>query len=179
VAARLAEEVGYQAASLEAVAARARCGKQTIYRRWGSKARLFLDVYAGLAAAERLRVDTGSLEGGLEALLAELFGVYAATPARSVLAGLIADAQGDAAVADVLRAGLVEGRRAVLGRVLERARERGELDRSLDPRTAADLVSAAVWFRLLLGHAPLDEAYARDVARVLARGFGAGDGGRV
>src|ERR1700726_2599355 len=57
-------ETGYERMTMDAVAARARTGKATIYRRWASKAQLVVDAVAstghtGIAAADL--PDTGSL----------------------------------------------------------------------------------------------------------------------
>ncbi len=54
----LAREVGYAKLSIEAVAARAGVGKDTIYRRWPSKALQFLD--AVLSSRARLTPKAGA-----------------------------------------------------------------------------------------------------------------------
>ena len=156
---RVVAERGYAGTTVEAVAAAAGAGKQTIYRWWPNKAALFIEVYGSLVPAHGLEGDTGTLRGDLEALLHRLFRRYADTPAAAVLAGLVAEAQADAGLARQLRDSYVAPRRAIIAGILRRARARGELRAGIHEETASDMISAAVWFRLLAGD-PLDAAFA-------------------
>src|ERR1700730_6730586 len=66
-------ETGYERMTMDAVAARARTGKATIYRRWASKAQLVVDAIAsaghmGVTTQRASLPDTGSLRGDLLAL---------------------------------------------------------------------------------------------------------------
>jgi AcrR family transcriptional regulator len=67
VAADILREKGFDAFTLDEVAARAGCSKTTLYRWWGGKLRLVLDTLS-LAPLE-LRVDSGSLESDLRTFL--------------------------------------------------------------------------------------------------------------
>src|SRR5687768_10063074 len=62
-------EVGYRALTMDAVAARARAGKATIYRRWESKLDLVIDTCTQLATQNLAAPDTGSLAGDLREFL--------------------------------------------------------------------------------------------------------------
>ena len=64
-------EVGYTKLTVEAIAARAGVGKQTIYRWWPDKGALVLDAYLALVGAEQdLTVpDSGDLEADLRLVL--------------------------------------------------------------------------------------------------------------
>src|SRR5262249_61586247 len=68
-AAALLAEVGYEAMSMDAVAARAGVGKATIYRRWSGKAPLVLDT----VRARGFQLEEGPDTGGLRGDLIELF----------------------------------------------------------------------------------------------------------
>ena len=64
----LLAEVGYDRLTMDAVAARAKARKATLYRRWASKAELVIE--ASFRAKRRTSdPDTGSLRGDLLALL--------------------------------------------------------------------------------------------------------------
>ena len=63
----LLADVGYDRLTLEAVAARARAGKTTIYRRWSGKAELVVDALVS-AKGPLGFPDTGSLAGDLRAV---------------------------------------------------------------------------------------------------------------
>lgn len=168
---RLVRRRGYNRVTIEAIAAAAGAGKQTIYRWWPSKAALFLELYIGLVAAQKLRFDTGSVGGDLRFFLRRLFRIYAATPARAILAGLIAETQGDRRVAEALTAHLVRGRRHMIRDILERGRTRGEIRSGADIDFAVDTISGAVWFRLLLGHAALDNRFADKLVAQVRHGI--------
>ena len=65
----LLAEIGYDRLSIDAVAARAKASKMTIYRRWSGKAELVFDAISSLHKPGAGEVpDTGSLRGDLEAL---------------------------------------------------------------------------------------------------------------
>jgi len=66
----LLQEIGYDAMTLDAIAARARASKATIYRRWKNKAELTKAALDALDAADNSSVpDTGELRGDLLAVM--------------------------------------------------------------------------------------------------------------
>ncbi|MBO0870980.1 MAG: helix-turn-helix transcriptional regulator, partial [Micromonosporaceae bacterium] len=65
----LLAEVGYEALRLDAVAARARASKATLYRHWSRKAKLVADAVRSCHASTMDAPDTGTLRGDLLALL--------------------------------------------------------------------------------------------------------------
>ncbi len=141
-------EAGYSGFSIEAVARRARAGKPTIYRWWPSKAALLVDVYQ---RQKRFAYpDTGSLENDLLVFLLNLFANWRDTPSGSIFRSIIAEAQSDTAAASAL-ARYAESRRENTARIIERARERGEVAADVDALLVADILSSFAWSRLLTG----------------------------
>jgi AcrR family transcriptional regulator len=69
IARELLLEVGSRRFTMEAVAARARCSKPTLYRRWANKDELIIDLVASEPGSPPLHIDTGSLREDLEQLL--------------------------------------------------------------------------------------------------------------
>ena len=159
----LLREKGYMDVTIEAIAARAGAGKQTIYRWWSGKAALYLDLYQELIPPSLLDVNKGSVRADLEALLTQLFARYRDTGIDAALCGLIAEMGRDNAHADVMRAQFVQGRRPILTQILERAVARGELPKGSNPSFLSDLITGAIWFRLLLGHAPMDQEFIHEL----------------
>ncbi|MGW2424265.1 TetR/AcrR family transcriptional regulator [Streptomyces sp. NPDC001709] len=153
----LVEELGYQAVTIERIATRADVAKSTIYRWWKSKAPLVMDAYRTAVEQRMPEPDTGSLTGDLTAFVTALYGVTAHPIRVKTLRGLMAEAQLDPAFAEPFRE-WVESRRAVMLTLLTRGVERGELPATADLDATTDHVFGLFWYRLLVGHQPLDPA---------------------
>jgi len=159
-------ERGYGALTVEGLAARAGVGKQTIYRWWPGKAEVVLEAML-VAAATRIPVpDKGDLEADLRAFLTATFRRRDQQP---IVVGLMAQALLDPEFAVKFREQFLFGRRAALREVLERARNRGELAAEIDVELLIDVVFGVLWYRLLIGHAPLTPAAARQLTDLVLR----------
>jgi AcrR family transcriptional regulator len=168
LSAALAElgERGYAGVTVEGIAARAGVGKQTIYRWWPSKAEVVLEA-ARVEASARIKVpDRGSLGADLRAFLTATFRQRDQQP---VVVGLMAQALLDAEFAEKFREQFLFRRRAALRAVFDRGRERGELPAGVDVELLIDVVFGVLWYRLLIGHAPLTPRAARQLAEVVER----------
>ncbi|GAA3182160.1 MULTISPECIES: TetR/AcrR family transcriptional regulator [Streptomyces] len=64
----LLREVGYDAVTMDAVAARTRSSKATLYRQWGGKAELVVRAMRSQKPGGLADIDTGSLRGDLHAI---------------------------------------------------------------------------------------------------------------
>lgn len=159
----MVRQQGYNGAKMEHIAARAGVGKQTIYRWWPSKAHLLTEVYTSLVPRHRLTVAEGAPAEELHHLLTESFRLYRETPASSILAGLIADAQTQDEAAESLRETLINGRRDLITGPLQRAVEENLLARDFDVTWAADQIIAMIWHRLLSDRTRLTDAFAREM----------------
>jgi AcrR family transcriptional regulator len=159
--ATLLDERGYLDLTIEEVAQRAGAGKQTIYRWWGSKSRLALEAYAtgGGGEPSALIADTGSVEGDLRAHLSKLVALMADERRTLTIAGLMAEAQTDPDFAGLFREKFLHPKQAAMRDVFERGKARGELPALADANMLADLVYGPIWYRMLVGHAPLDAAF--------------------
>jgi AcrR family transcriptional regulator len=155
-------------ATIEAIAQRAGVGKQTIYRWWPSKGAIVLE-----ALTERARVvvplpDTGTLRGDFEEFLVATFRGVRDPATAAVLRTLMSEAQRDDQAAELVRE-FTSRRRSELRGLLTRGRDRGELPADADIDLAVDLAFGLLWYRVLLGRAPLDAAGARRLAHALLR----------
>src|SRR5690606_37886996 len=65
----LLREVGYDAVTMDAVAARTRSSKATLYRQWGGKAELVAKAMRSQKPGSIAGIDTGSLRGDLRAIV--------------------------------------------------------------------------------------------------------------
>jgi AcrR family transcriptional regulator len=142
-------EVGYQALTIEGVAARSGVAKTSIYRRWPSKAEMVFDLMLHSSDELPPLEDRGSLSGDIDALADRVVALVAGPLGRRIFHGLIGDAAGDAALMKRLRATIVLDGRKQIAEVLERSVRRGEL---ADTEAVADLqavlIGAALMFVL-------------------------------
>lgn len=158
--------------TIDAIAAAAGVGRQTIYRWWPSKGAVIAEAMAERAQAVASAPDTGVLRTDLAGFLADTFAAVADPANGRMLRQLMAAAQDDTYLAHAA-ADFTAQRRRELGVILERGRQRGELPDAADLDTLVDLVYGFLWYRLLVGHAPLDTPAAQALAdAVLAAGGG-------
>ncbi|MFI8975250.1 TetR/AcrR family transcriptional regulator [Nocardia asteroides] len=151
----LLHESGYAALTMDAVAARSRCSKATLYRQWQGKP----DLVAAALRHERIggaEIDTGSLRGDLYALGARM------EEDAALVSGLIHAVHIDVELRVALRERLIGPELTGFDALLRRAADRGEVR----PEVAAaeflpHLLVGALIARSLLDNEPTDLAYLR------------------
>lgn len=151
-------EVGYRALTMDAVAAMARAGKATIYRRWDSKLDLVIDACNQLVSENIPAPDTGSLAGDLREFL-QAFATFLSGPAGKAAQALVGELPHEPELAEAFRKSFLRSQRDVLRAVLERAAARGEVDGDAPKGMAVELAGAALTYRLMLTGDPLDSAF--------------------
>ena len=165
---RLLAAPGTEGVTIEAIAAEAGVGRQTIYRWWPTKGAVVADAlmrHARVVVPDR---DTGSFAGDLAAFLTDTFAGLESESYAQALREIVAAAQTDEHVARVL-ADFTAVRRAALRSLLARGQARGELARDADLDMLVDMAYGMLYYRLLVRHAPLDGAAARSLAAELTR----------
>ncbi|HEY9628361.1 MAG TPA: TetR/AcrR family transcriptional regulator [Coleofasciculaceae cyanobacterium] len=158
-AAELLAAKGYGGVSIEAIAQRAGVGKQTIYRWWSCKAEVMMEVCAAQVREGILVPNTGCVKTDLLHLLNHLTALITQMNLGRMVTGLIAEAQTDSKVAAAFQAQFVTPQRATTRSILLSGMARGELRPDLELEVAIDALYGAVWCRLWLTHAPLDEKF--------------------
>jgi AcrR family transcriptional regulator len=170
-AAALLAEGGFAALSIEEVAARSGVAKSTIYRRWTSRGTLALDAFLADFQSQQPSPDTGTLSGDMLAALRAWIRAVTRTSAGPILAGLIAESQRDPELGIAWRERVVEQLRAQHKIMLNRAISRGEIPADTDQEVVLDLLFGAAYHRLLHGHQPLTDAFARQVVDLIVAGI--------
>jgi len=134
---------GYARLTMEGVAARARTGKQVLYRRWPSRLALVLAAMRERSGSVLDRApDTGCLRDDAASLLRSMAGRQRELGAE-VVRGLLLDA------ADLDPASF--SRMSELwGTVIERAAERGEIGTAPVPPHVVDAVSDLLRYRMVV-----------------------------
>ncbi|MEU5684600.1 TetR/AcrR family transcriptional regulator [Streptomyces venezuelae] len=170
----LVTEVGYAKLTIEAIAARAGVGKQTIYRWWTSKGAVLLDAFldlgeqaaraasenAGQAELQTEIPNSGDLEADLKyvmrATVDEFNDAKYDAPYRALAAeGLLNPELGAEFVEKLL-----EPQLQLYVRRVEQARDAGQVAPGIDPRIALELWASPLAQRWMMRSGPLTHAYA-------------------
>lgn len=148
----LLESSGAASVSIEAVAARAGVGKQTIYRWWPSKSALIAEAVLAAGAttvATEDPADTGDLRADVSAWLRQVASVFSEPSSASLVRALAAAAaEDDLASAQLYEQFAEPMHRALVGR-LAAGVPAGAVRSGADLSAAADALVGALLFRLL------------------------------
>ncbi|MFE6777903.1 TetR/AcrR family transcriptional regulator [Streptomyces sp. NPDC057702] len=171
----LVGEVGFGKLTIEAIAARAGVGKQTIYRWWPSKAAVLFDSFLDQSdgAPEITLPDTGDLAADLKSVLRatvdEMDHPKYALPTRA----LVAESQNDPELGAELNARVLEPQLAAWEGRLRAAQAAGEVAADVDVRVAVEMIVGPVFHRWSLRTLPMSHAYADAVVDQALRGIAA------
>ena len=127
-------EVGYDGMTIDMVAARARAGKATLYRRWPSKTELVIDAVACMKNQDidfDSLPDTGTLRGDFIAMMKPPTIKDGAQKTR-VMAGLVSLIARNPELAETARSAVIAPRAEINRRFLQRAIDRGEIRADID-----------------------------------------------
>jgi AcrR family transcriptional regulator len=166
----LLEEGGYGAATTEAIAARAGVAKTTIYRWWPNRAALLVDLLVTEANTVAPPPETGD---GLQSLKKELKGITAAINGLSgrLLASLLGEAQTDPELRDALLTRLFYPRTRHTAGAIGRAQAAGDVRTDVPSHLAVDLFLGPLFYRMFVQHAPVSEAFVKQVTQYVLEGL--------
>ncbi|WP_395571906.1 TetR/AcrR family transcriptional regulator [Streptomyces sp. BK79] len=172
----LVTEEAYEKVTIEAIAARAGVGKQTIYRRWPSKSAV---VFAALLAlsedADGRSVtlpDTGDLEADLKLVMRATVEEFADPSFDKLIRALNTEIANDAALAAEYREKLARPLDEAKKTRLRSARQAGQLAPDADLDLALEMLYAPLFQRWLHRSGPLTTAYADSLVDATLRAFG-------
>ena len=154
--------------TVEAVAAKAGVGKPTIYRYWPNARALEM-----AAMLEQPAPDTNVQVGqsaivDLQAQLEKVVAIFAEKRGRQ-MTQMIAASESDSELSKQFRNTVILRCREEGRAILERAIEDRHLRSDISVEIALDMIYGPLFYRLLVGHAPLDAKFAGDlVATALA-----------
>ncbi len=165
---KVLDEKGYLDLTIEEVASTAQAGKQTVYRHFGSKARLALEAFAHIMD-QAPPADTGTLAGDLQGFLLERIERIDFPKKRQMVSGLLAEAQSDPDFAVCFRQTYVQAHRRPVRTIFRRAIARGEVDPESNMELFVDLLFGPWLYRLLATGDPIDADYAVELSHAVAR----------
>jgi AcrR family transcriptional regulator len=167
----LLAENGVHGLTVEGVATRSGVAKTTIYRRYRDKRELALAVLIDMVETVAAVPDLGDTRRELVAFVEATIHVLGSTLMGRVMQGLVSDLAADPKLAAAFRERVVELRVAEVRRMVERGIERGDLRQDTDVGIAHELLFGPVYYRLLLGAAPLDKRLAPLLVDAVLKAF--------
>ncbi|MGJ6960958.1 TetR/AcrR family transcriptional regulator [Streptosporangium sp. G11] len=168
----LVAEAGYAKLTVEAIAARAGVGKQTIYRWWPSKGAVFVDAVlsqTGGEGGDLALPDTGDLGADLRVVLRAIVDEYNDPRLDAMSRALTVESLNDPGINTE-----ITGR--IMGPHLEATRDRlrgaqqaGQVAEDADLGVAVELLYGPIFHRWILRTAPLTHEYADTVVEFALR----------
>lgn len=162
----LLREVGYEALTMDAVAARAHTSKATLYRLWDGKAGLVVEALGHRHEPHEPIADTGSLRGDLAAIAERNTEAkkQVSDDQAALLPAVMHAMMTDAELRAAAREQLINPGLAELAAVFQRGIERGEID----PNCAALPYAPTLVVSFAITHMLLEEP---DTLQASIRGF--------
>jgi AcrR family transcriptional regulator len=161
-------EMGYTAFSVESVAARARTGKASIYRRWPTKQELVMDALCQRlptpqqCGLEQTWDESMTTEDALRQI-AQSISAILKSPAGRAMRAIKCEALGDPELARAIDERFQAPRRAALLGLLSRGVERGEVRPEAVCPLIADVLPALLTHRVLLQGEQINEGDVTDI----------------
>ena len=155
-------EVGYLGFTVEGVAARARTGKASIYRRWPTKQELVLDTLLGVLPTPAqcgIELELPDDVTTVEALgrVAHAIAGILNSPAGNAMRAVKCEAFSDPELARTVDERFQAPRRAALLGLLQRGVERGEVRPEAVTELIADVLPAMIGHRVILMREPITD----------------------
>ncbi|WP_433217146.1 TetR/AcrR family transcriptional regulator [Microtetraspora malaysiensis] len=169
----LVSELGYAKVSIEAIAARAGVGKQTIYRWWPSKGAVIFDSFLALSESEEgmSLPDTGDLEADLKIVMRATVAEFADPAFEAPIRALNTEIIGDPALAAQYREKLAGPVDEAKKERLRSAQRAGQLAADADLDLVLEVLYAPLYQRWLHRSGPLTPQYADALVEITLRAF--------
>jgi AcrR family transcriptional regulator len=162
-------ESGFAATTIESIAQRAGVSKVTIYKWWPSRGAVAIDAYFHRYRETIAFSDTGDVVTDLTAQILLMVKAFRGR-AGEVMAELLGHAQSDPALAEMWRERWLQPRRDATTVVLRRAIDRGQIRSDVSLAVLMDELYGPVYYRLVVRHEPLSDAFAQELVANTLRG---------
>ncbi|MEO6090452.1 MAG: TetR/AcrR family transcriptional regulator [Umezawaea sp.] len=171
----LISDVGYAKLTIEAIAARAGVGKQTIYRWWPSKGAVVFDSLLALSegadGAGIALPDTGDIEADLKAVMRATAAEFSDPEFEAPIRALNTEIINDPDLAVLYREKMEQPMRAAKETRLRSAQRAGQIAADADLGLFLDMLYAPLTQRWLLRSGPLDVDFADALVHAVLRAF--------
>lgn len=154
---------GFGRVTIEAVAARSGVGKPTLYRHWANAGELVMEALMG-DLPDGTSAPAGHLAESLRGQLGRLVAALATTRGRQITRALAAS-DPESEMTKAFRHRVILSSREHGRALISAAARAGEIDPAEDIEIILDMIYAPLFYRLLLGHLPIDADFAEGLIR--------------
>ncbi|PWB82716.1 MAG: TetR family transcriptional regulator [Methylocystaceae bacterium] len=154
----LAYECGIGGATVELISLRSGVAKTTIYRRWPNAAAVLMDAFLTEISPTIAYREHASIVDTFKYAASQLIVALSGQRGR-LLCQLLGASQSDDELRQAFWNRWIEPRRKEGAEFLVRAQKRGELRASVNFDVLLDVIFGAIYYRLTIPYAPLDDQY--------------------
>lgn len=160
---------GYSGFSIQKLAAEAGVSKTSIYRRWKSKGELLLDLYVQDMVEPSSPTPETDVFYAIERFLKLSVVRLSDESWNNALRTIVAEAQTDPALAELLRERLIFPRRQATGKLIEAGMANGQISADVNIQLVLDFLFGPLWYRLLFGHLLFDDDFVSQLISEMRR----------
>jgi AcrR family transcriptional regulator len=161
-------QVGFGAMRIESVALRAEVAKTTIYRRWPKKEDLLFELLQSMMSSSTELPETGSLREDLLASARHLRSIMTSTDGLAIARMMMAE-RSDPEVRRVIER-VREERMHIPRKIVERARDRGEIDLAVDAELLITTLAGSIHHRVFIRAEEPSDVYLEALVDLLLSG---------
>jgi AcrR family transcriptional regulator len=166
----LLEEAGFERLTIEGVASRAGVGKATIYRWWPSRGVLAMEAFLSHVSPVIAFPKSRRASDDIAAQMKRVARAYRGKTGH-IVKEMIASSQSNPEVQRIFFDGYLGPRRSAAKEALRRGMDNGEFKADADLDAVIDALYGPLFYRLLLGHMPNDDAFIDGVAEAVLKGI--------
>ena len=163
-------EGGITAVTMEGLAVRAGVGKPTIYRTWSNSHEVAMAALLEEAPLESEPSIAGAPLVALREQLQRVVLLFSTALGRSV-ATMLAAADDDTEISRAFRSHFLQARREEGKKLLLKAIDSNDVRADIDMDVALDMIYGPVFYRLMMGHSPLDTTFADSIIEHAIQGL--------
>jgi AcrR family transcriptional regulator len=161
---KLLETMTLRDLSIEAIARESGVGKTTIYRWWPNKTAVVMDAFFEKLSPAIQFPKSKSAAEAIAAQIGLLIKAFSGDYGR-IVAQIIAEGQACPETLSSYRDRFLYPRREAAKAIIQKGIDQGEFDAQLDPELAIDLLYGPIYSRLLIGHLPLNQSFAKELSK--------------
>jgi AcrR family transcriptional regulator len=166
----LLTETGLGELTIDDISRRSGVAKTTIYRHWANRSALVIDACSRMTDGQQAPPDTGSLEGDLRAILADIADLLGTARWSSILPSIVDAAEHDPEFAGI-HSTIQHGHAAPLRVALDRAAIRGQIPPAADRNAIAAALLGPLFYRRWFSREQIDAEFMEMIIRSAIAGL--------